>query len=499
MGTVIGIDLGTTFSAMASIDETGRPRIAHNSEGQNITPSCVMVEPDGRVVVGSDAEKIWGINPDDAAARFKRDMGTSKTFPVNGRDFTPTQLSSLVLKKLKQDAEKTLGQVDEAVVTIPANFSHEARDATMTAAREAGLKVQYIINEPTAAALYYAFRSGEELSGNYAVYDMGGGTFDISVIRVDGQNVEVLASNGVARLGGDDFDQAIVDIVRQKYNEATGDGLEPEDYSKEDAEADKKSLSNRDQVRVRAARQSLTITRAEFEAKISHLISSAEMNCEDTVEEAGLVMSDLTGVLLAGGSTRVPAVRANIEKTFGQAPIDSVNVDEIVALGAALYAAYRSDKKNLSAIQQKAVEKIKVSESTGMCFGTISLGIVESRQEIEEQNSVLIRKGDRIPCSVTRSFYTVSEGQQSVRCTVTESSAPESDPRFVKTVWEGDLELPPGRPAEQEIQVTFAYDANQIMKVSFMDVASGKKTTQDLSYAESGDATVGDIDKFLVE
>lgn len=216
MAAFVGIDLGTTFSAVATIDDTGRPLIVHNKDGDNITPSCVQFREDGVAEVGEYARKSLFFEGSNTVGRFKRDMGTSVTFRAAGREFTPTELSALVLQKLAADATESLGTIGEAVVTIPANFSHEARDATMAAARAAGLNVKYIINEPTAAALYYAFKSGNDLGGIYAVYDLGGGTFDISIIRVDGQDVEVMATNGVARLGGDDFDLALQKLVQKK-------------------------------------------------------------------------------------------------------------------------------------------------------------------------------------------------------------------------------------------------------------------------------------------
>jgi molecular chaperone DnaK len=495
----LGIDLGTTFSAMATIDETGRPKIIHNSAGHNVTPSCVLIEEDGKTIVGETAEKQWGLDPKTAFARFKRDMGSINNHSVNGVEYTPTLLSSIVLRKLRQDAEKVLGSVDEAVVTIPANFAHEARDATMTAAKEAGLNVKYIINEPTAAAIYYAFKSGEELSGNYAVYDLGGGTFDVSVIRVDGHDVEVLSSNGISRLGGDDFDLRLQELVNKKFVDLTGEELEPEDFTKGDAEEEKKSLSQRDTVKVRVARKIIDISRHDFEEAISSLVTQAEMLCESTMDEAGVGSKDLAGVFLVGGSTRIPIVKASVERVFGTKPMDSVNVDEVVALGAALYAAFKADKSKMTSIQKQSIEKIKVSESTGKCFGTISMGFDTARNEPKLENSIIIRKGEKIPCSVMESFYTMGEGQDAVNCTVTESTAPENDPRFVKIIWEGELELPGGRPEGQEIKVTFAYDDNQIMKVSFLDVDTGRETKKDLSFVDSAGAGANEIDKFMVE
>ena len=499
MTSFIGIDLGTTFSAVATIDKTGRPIILHNSDGENITPSCVTEIDDGVIEVGEAARRTWGNAPDQAAGRFKRDMGTSIEIKFNNRSFTPTELSALVLKKLFQDAKSEVGDIGEAVVTIPANFPSEAREATMAAAKSAGLNVSYIINEPTAAALYYAFKNGEDLHGNYAVYDLGGGTFDVSIIHVDGQNVDVLASNGVSKLGGDDFDTALKQLVQKKYKEMTGDELEDGDFTSNDAEEEKKSLSKRKSASVRINRKIIEVTKEEFEEVISTLVTQAEMLCESALEEAEVDPSDIRDVFMAGGSTRIPLVQESIKRVFNQEPIASVNVDEVVALGAALYAAYKGDKTHLSETQKNAIKKIKVCESTSKCFGTISIGYDEAREQEKLTNSVIIQKGDKIPCSVTKSFYTAYENQTEVNCKLTESTAAETDPRFVKVIWEGDLELPGGRPTQQEIKVTYSYDENQMMKCSFLDVASDKKTEVDLSMASSGNHDDNAIDNFLVE
>ena len=499
MASFIGIDLGTTYSAVTTIDDTGRPVIVHNKDGANITPSCVVESSPGVMEVGEFARRQWGNSPDTAAARFKRDMGSSQEHSINGKKFTPTQLSTFVLKKLLTDTEESIGKIGEAVVTIPANFAHEARDATMAAAKAAGLEVKYIINEPTAAALYYAFKSGEELSGIYAVYDLGGGTFDISVIRVDGQDVEVLATNGLHKLGGADFDAALQKLVQKKFKDNTGDELELDDFTRNDAEEEKKALSKRKQVTVRVAKQLVDIKREEFEEAISTSVTQAEMLCEATIDEAGIDVSDVKGVFIAGGSTRIPLVTESIRKVFKQDPISTVNVDEVVALGAALYAAFKGDHSNLSAVQKNAIQKIKVSESTGKCFGTISLGHNQARDEAEMTNSIIIKKGEKIPCSITESFYTAFEGQEAVNCKVTESTAAETDPRFVNIIWEGSLDLPSGRPANQEIKITYSYDDNQVMKCSFVDVGTGKETKIDLSIATLDSDAENEVGKFIVE
>jgi molecular chaperone DnaK len=498
MSAVVGIDLGTSFSVVAFIDKTGRPQIVPNRDSSNLTPSCIVEKGDGVMEVGEYARKQWGNAPETAAARFKRDMGTSAVYSINGRNFSPTELSALVLKRLHADAVMRVGAISEAVVTIPANFAHEAREATLAAARAAGLNVNFIINEPTAAALYYAFKHGQTLRGTYAVYDLGGGTFDISIIRVDGHDVEVLATNGIAKLGGDDFDRALQSIVAKKFRDFSGRAMSPDDYTKNDAEQDKKSLSLRKRVTARVGRELIDVTRIEFEEEISTLIAQAEMLCEATVEEAGLEFADIQGTLLVGGSTRMPMVQESVAKVFGKPPIMSENVDEIVALGAALYSAYKGDQSNLSPAQRSVISRISVSEKTSKCFGTLAVGFNSARNQSAIQNAVLIEKGEGIPCSVTKQFYTMHAGQTSVECQVTESTSAETDPRFVKVIWKGDLELPPGRPAEQEITVTFAYDENQVMKCSFVDVGTGRKREIDISN-DASRMDSRDIDRFLVE
>ncbi len=502
MANFIGIDLGTTFSAVAHIEETGRPVIVRNRLGENITPSVVSFSKEDSVHVGEAARKTLGLDS-NTFGRFKREMGTKKTYSAYGKEHTPTSLSALVLKKLLEETEERIGPVDGSIVTIPANFANEAREATMNAAKSAGLDIKFIINEPTAAALYYAYEANEELGGVYAVYDLGGGTFDVSIISLSGQDVELLATDGVSRLGGDDFDEALWKLVAKKYKEATGGELDPTDFSKNDAEEEKISLSSRNEVNIRvrsdAGKAMFKITRDEFDEAISSLIAQTEMLCETAMGDAGVGPGDIRGVFLAGGSTRSPVVHESVKCVFKQEPISSANVDEVVALGASIYAAYKADHSELNAMQRQSVQKIQVAEITSNCFGTISLSHDQNRNEPVLQNSILIRKGEKIPNSVTESFFTVHDGQESVKCEVTQSKAPETDPRFVKEVWSGQLKLPPGRSAGQEIQVTFSYNDNAIMQCAFLDVATGEKTEVDLNMAAASDAAHSEIEKFTVE
>jgi molecular chaperone DnaK (HSP70) len=318
------------------------------------------------------------------------------------------------------------------------------------------------------------------------------------VIKVNGQDVEVLATNGVAKLGGLDFDLALQKIVQKKYKTLTGDDLLPEDFTRNDAEEEKKALSSRTQITVRVARKIIEIKRDEFEESISSLITQAEMLCEATLDEAGITVDQVQGVFLVGGSTRIPLVTESVRRVFQREPTVTANVDEVVALGAALYAAYKGDKSKLSSAQKTSIGKLKVSESTSKYFGTLSIGRNDHRNEDVVTNSILIHKGQKIPCSVTESFYTRHDGQEAVTCQVTESAAPETDPRFVKVIWKGALKLPAGRPRGQEIRVTFAYDENQIMKCSFVDVATGADTKIDLSMSSAAGTDTDEINKFMV-
>jgi molecular chaperone DnaK len=477
MASFIGIDLGTTYSSVSYLDDTGRPQIIRNAEGHNLTPSCIEVNGDD-ITVGETARRGLGWN-DKVLARFKRDMGTSTKYKVGEKEFTPTQCSTFVLIKLLQDAKDTIGEVGEAVVTIPANFSQNERVETLTAAKLAGLKVKRIVNEPTAAALYYVFKNRGELNGNFAVYDLGGGTFDISIIQVVNKNdIIVLASEGLKKLGGDDFDAALQIIVQKKYKDATGEDLDiQKGYTKTDAEEDKKSLSKRERVNVRVEKTNIELTRDEFEKEIEPLLAQAEMSCEIAIEAAGLQLKDITDVLLVGGSTRVPCVTESVKKIFKKEPVTTVNVDEAVCLGASLFAAIKGDPEDLTPVQKASIKKLTVSDVAVGCFGTFAY----RGGTHEEYNSVLILKNEKIPCAVTERYTTMYDNQTTVDCRITQSDTPTDNPQWVNIIWEGDLSLPSGRRRGQKIDVTYAYDENGTMHASFVDVATGKETYTTLS------------------
>ena len=495
MASFIGIDLGTTYSSVSYLDDTGRPQVIRNAEGQNLTPSCIEING-YEITVGEIARKGLGWN-DKVLARFKRDMGTSVKYKVGEKEFTPTECSTFVLKKLLQDAKDTIGKVGEAVVTIPANFTNEARVETLKAAKQAKLKVKHIVNEPTAAALYYVFKNGGTLNGNFAVYDLGGGTFDISIIQVANKNdIIVLASEGIKKLGGDDFDAALQIIVQKKYKDATGEDLDiQKGYTKTDAEEDKKSLSKREKVNVRVERTNIELTRDEFEKEIESLLAQTEMSCEIAIEEAGLKLKDITDVLLVGGSTRVPCVKESVKKIFKKEPVTTVNVDEAVCLGASLFSAIKGDPEDLTPVQKASIKKLTVSDVAVGCFGTIAY----RGGTHKPFNSVLILKNAKIPCAVTERYTTMYNNQTNVLCRITQSNTPTEDlDEWVNVIWDGNLTLPSGRRKGQKIDITYAYDENGTMHASFVDVATGKETYTTLSDISPTDDDE-DPDRFTVD
>ena len=499
MGNIVGIDLGTTFSAIAKLDDTGRPQIIDNSEGHNITPSVVEFTSATSFIVGQEAKKMIGVS-DNIAEEVKRSMGSSeKKYEFFGETHTPTSVSALILKKLKVDAEAAYGPIDSAVVTVPANFANEAREATQKAADMAGLKVDFIINEPTAAALAYAFQSGKDLNGTFVIYDLGGGTFDCTIAKISGQDIEILTSEGVSKLGGKDFDEKIQHLVSEKYKLETGRDLDLTEYDLNAAEETKKTLSTREKASVRL-QDVISITREEFDESISNLILQTELAVDAALSRLELKSSDITEVILVGGSTRIPAIQESIQKVFGKEPKLFGNPDESVALGAAIYAAYKSDSKNLNPLQQQAISKISLSEAAPHYFGTLSMS-EDGSGRFENTNSIIIAKDERVPCSVTEPFYTLSDNQTHVKCTITQSAVEETDPTFVTKLYEGDLEIQGGRPAGQEIKVTFSYTEDGKIRASFLDVGSGNTHEIEVFVGGESEKSIDamDIEQFKVE
>jgi molecular chaperone DnaK len=479
MSTLVGIDLGTTNSAIAIIDNTGRPEIVPNGEGDHVTPSAVFYEPDSPdgVTVGQSAKDNAHVYPDRVMMGFKRDMSTNSPRLLDGREISPVELSAAVLQKLVTDAAERKGPISAAVITVPANFANEARLATIRAGKRAGLTVSHIINEPTAALFYYSYH--QPVSGRVVVYDFGGGTLDVSIADVHGRHVEIVTSKGDPRLGGCDFDARLELLIHNRYEAIAGEAFDPAVHhlSKTPEEYKKQLTVRRDcSVQVvggKAGRTVFTITREEFEEYTSTLIAKADLLLGAVLQEANVLPSEISHVFLVGGSTRMPMVAEHLELVFGKAPVCHVNPDEVVALGAALYAAFSAPPATLNQAQKTVVDSMALKEVANHFFGTICRTEGPGGRRMLH-NSLIIDKNTPLPCEKTDSYYTCDDDQRSVRVTVTQSASRETDPAFVRVIWEGELgPLPPNRQSGMEIRVTFSYDSDQIMHCRFVDVGSG--------------------------
>ena len=483
---IIGIDLGTTTTLVARFNEAGKPEITNNVDGNPITPSVIQVEDSGAVVIGSEAKKFLGTGTPGVFAEFKREMGTDKSWPAGGRNVTPIELSALLLKKVVADYAEQFGQPQSVVITWPANYRNEQREATKEAAQRAGLKVEYFIEEPTAAALYYA--TDTNLDGKYLVYDFGGGTFDVTLIEAHGNSIDVLYQDGVQQLGGKDLDNALLKIIGEKFRAKTGDEFDAVDcnFDKLAIESNKHTLSSRPSVSIRLVSAkhgpiAIDVSRDEFEAGISHLVSQAEMACENVLRcgkddpAQHVKKSDIKEIFMAGGTSRVPAMQASVERLFSKKP-KVKNPDQAIAMGAAIYAAHKASNGTLNVLQARAVADVDVGLIAPHFFGTSVLDEDGSGMF----NDTVITKGTKLPCREERTYFTASDNQTNVSCDVTQSAIEERSPEFVTTIWEGSLNVPSGRPAGQPIKVTYAYDLNGTMQCSFEDVKTGVVNKVDL-------------------
>ena len=483
MSAFLGIDLGTTYSAISYINVSGRPEIILNKAGDNMTPSCLLFEGKNVKYAGKEARIQIGLN-DHVASRWKREMGSQEEYIIDGHVHTPTTLSADLLRKLFEDATDKIGDIGDVVITVPANFPHDARDETKKAAKLANINLTRIIDEPTAAALFYAMESEWQLKGTYAVYDLGGGTFDISIVKIDGRNVDVVATDGDSRLGGDDFDQILQEIVGKKYLDLTGEELEEEFFTKTEAEEQKKSLTTRE-VKIRVIKTWISVSQEEFEAAINSKIKRTEKICRKVLKTAGIEIEDIKDVIFVGGSTRLPSVYNLVKKIFNKEPYVTAQVDEAVALGASAYAIIKGDQTKLNAAQKSVFENIKVQDVTPAYFGFICDKKDPKRGKWVSHVEIIIPKNINRPCAETRDFITRYDNQTEVTCSVTSSSNNTTAPGFVTKIWEGDLgPLPEGRKKGQKIKVTFKFDSDGIMHASFLDVSSGIQKNIPLSNIE---------------
>jgi molecular chaperone DnaK len=496
MTNIVGIDLGTTFSALSILNAIGKPEIIPNADGERLTPSAIFFDEENSniVRVGIEALNSRHLNAQRSVRWIKRHMGDANyRVKIDSKEWTPVELSALILKKLKQDCSVEHGEICDVVISVPAHFDEVRRKATMEAGRIAGLNVIGIVNEPVAAALYYA--TTRQVEGKVMVYDLGGGTFDVTIMEVKGHEMKIICSQGDHALGGIDFDQKILEIMERKYKDKFKNDLigSDEDRAKYEDEAEdiKKTLSRRDVAKKMlygpAGNMRVEITREMFEKAVSPLMDRADILVEVALGEAGLEPDGIDNVLLVGGCTRIPLVQQRLEKIFGRAPETAVNVDECVALGAALHAGLTMLREKPDAVPVGIAKGLMDIDLTDVCnhsYGTICAPIdkVIGRRVI--QNRIILNKNTPLPCETSQMFYTLREGQAEVEVTITQGEG--DDVEFVNKIATYKFELPPGRPAGCPIKVTYSYDVNQRMHCKFEDIESGRVLEVDLHLDRDG-------------
>lgn len=472
MGATIGIDLGTTNSCMATM-EGGHATIIPNAEGERTTPSVVAFSKDGERLVGTIATRQAAVNPSRTIASVKRHMGTSWTVNIDGKAYTPQELSAMILTKLRRDAEAFLGQeVTDAVITVPAYFDDSQRQATKDAGRIAGLNVLRIINEPTSAALAYGLDNGT--AQKVMVYDLGGGTFDVSIIEIGDDVIEVLATSGDNHLGGDDFDECIVEYLLQRFQEKTGvkvrDAMALQRV-RQAAEAAKKELSSMTSTQINLPflvqngaeplHMDETLTRAEFDRLTRHLVERTTNPVQSALNDAGIAASELGCVLLVGGSTRIPAVQDHVRALTGKEPSASINPDECVATGAAIQG------ETLSASSANIVQanSLLLLDVTPLSLSIETVGGVATR---------LVERNTTLPVHYSQIFSTAAPFQTSVEIKVLQGERPMAkDNKAIGTFrLKGIKRAPAGVP---QIEVTFDIDTNGILTVSAKDLGTGRE------------------------
>lgn len=491
MGRVVGIDLGTTFSAIATVNAKGDAEIIPNREGERITPSVVLFDGDSPIV-GTIAKQSAVARPLNVVQFVKRYMGNPswRFCTESGETFTSEDISAIILKRLKEDAEMALGEpIEGAVITVPAYFGDAQRKATQDAGHIAGLNVLRLINEPTAAALAYALdsfrRSAAGATGTMRldcgeqtvmVYDLGGGTFDVTVMRLGRDGVHVVATDGDRNLGGFDWDNEIMKSLSEEFKKRTGadlyDAPEFEQQLRDKAEVAKKTLSTSDKATVILAAggktASLVLTRADFEAMTAPLLKRTASKMGSVLEDAGLRWSEIDKILLTGGSTRMKAVPAMIEKLTGKHPSCELHPDEVVAIGAAVQATILDLKET-----RRTTSKESKQESFPIVsirdINSHSMGVVAVEETGKDANSIVLKVGTPLPCKASDVFQTVVDGQTAILVQVTEGE--DKDLAYVEIVGQGEMKIPP-YPRGSPVRVDFEYDHDGIIHVRVFDLTS---------------------------
>ena len=491
MSKIIGIDLGTTNSCVA-VMEGGKPTVIANAEGARTTPSIVAFTKNGERIVGEPAKRQAVTNADNTISSIKRDMGTDNGRTIDGKKYSPQQISAMILQKLKADAEQYLGEkVSEAVITVPAYFNDAQRQATKDAGKIAGLEVKRIINEPTAAALAYGLDNEKEQK--IMVYDLGGGTFDVSIIEIGDGVIEVLSTNGDTHLGGDDFDQAIINWMVQDFKSKEGVDLSGDKMAmqrlKEAAEKAKKELSSSTTTNINLPFISagadgpkhfdVDLTRAKFEELIHDLVERTAIPVQNAMKDAGLTNSDIGKVLLVGGSTRVPCVVEKVKQLTGQEPSKNLNPDECVAIGASIQGGKLAGDAGAGDILLLDVTPLSLSIET--------MGGVATR---------LIERNTTIPTKKSQVFSTAADNQTAVDINVLQGERQFAKDN--KSLGQFRLDgIPPAMRGVPQIEVTFDIDANGIVNVSAKDLGTGKE--QHITITAGSNISDEDIDKAVKE